>query len=82
MTHIYAEIFPDDEKDANSMDICKFVTKNLKDGRCVNAFVVDDDSEVKTKYRAYLALYAMVMPIKKTSAPLTFAEYEKMEEEE
>ena len=78
---IYAEIIPKDEVTAESMDIRDFVGANLKEGRCLRAFVVDDEPDIKTKYREYLAFYAMVAEIKAGSAPLTFAEYRKMEAE-
>ena len=83
MTRIYAEITPDDPKAANGMDICEYTTGQLRSGRCTNAIVVDtDDSELKTKYRAYLAYFAMTAQINEATAPLTFAEYKELEEEE
>lgn len=82
MIRIYAEIAPDDPQNAQSMDICEYMTGRLKSGRCTNAIVVDtDESETKTKYRAYLAYFAITAQINETTAPLTFAEYRELEEE-
>lgn len=81
MRRIYAEIVPKNEITAESINIRDFVGANLKEGRCIRAFAVDDESDIKTRYREYLAFYAMVADIKAGSAPLTFAEYRKMEEE-